>query len=668
MRRSSRISARTTTVKDDSARVAACGPAPSPSLNQPSCKRRKTSQQTQASSSTTKSLKTLYGARRKGKLAALSEMPVDIIYEICSKLHPRDLLQVSRTTKIWRDMLMNKKRSEGIWRNSYIGTEGLPPLPEDIPIPKFVGLLFDRLCHFCNASVSRNIIWIARVRACNKCLQNLTFHLRSSSPHSEHRNGRGRWVDILGYLSYSKCVTAFRRTGYDRVYPAALVAAYMADYKSDSVHTLNEEEQLRWCENRAKEADALIQHSTLCEAWEEEHQLDRSSELQRLREERYTEIVRRLTELGFGDEIQKAGDGFLNHKLVKKPQRLSEKGTNIKDPLISYLQDLKTNRIRRERDGVIDTRKRLVSDLYKKYLSTQPFTAILPCVGEILTHPEISRLVKGTPLDHEVTKDTLRVALERIPESYYSSWRARCDDALVEILGANAPATRADLLLATTAFDLNEELTMDTLSYPHVLVASIITGAYNGLHNPRSRPWSADGLCVARGYRAIAEQVITLVGLNPKTTTAQEMDEQGAWFLWTGEAKGKAAQKLAVNWRGACRLEHYANCQSAKKLRIKLLTPKDTESVRDKYARDVYQGGALAEKVQCVRCEARLEGGSAMRSHLAKWHNISTPTRADYVLSPQVEGGVGIYKWPLMSDEDDGQGSLFRVYNFKGLY
>ncbi|KAL1761216.1 hypothetical protein FB107DRAFT_245069 [Schizophyllum commune] len=288
----------------------------------------------------------------------------------------------------------------------------------------------------------------------------------------------------------------------------------MSDYKSDSVHTLNEEEQLRWL-------------------WK-----------------------------------------------------------NIKDPLISYLQDLKTNRIHRERDGVIDTRKRLVSDLYKKYLSTQPFTAILPCVGEILTHPEISRLVKGTPLDHEVTKDTLRVALEGIPESYYSSWRARCDDALVEILGANAPATRADLSLATTAFDLNEELTMDTLSYPHVLVASTITGAYNGLHNLNSRTWSAHGLRVARGYRAIAEQVITLVGLDPKTTTAQEMDEQGAWFLWTGEAK-----KLAVNWRGACRLEHYANCQSAKKLRIKLLTPKDTELVRDKYARDVHRGGALAEKV-----------------------------------------------------------------------
>lgn len=313
---------------------------------------------------------------------------------------------------------------------------------------------------------------------------------------------------------------------------------------------------------------------------------------------------------------------------------LSAVWRNIKDPLISYLQDLKTNRIRRERDGVIDTRKRLVSDLYKKYLSTQPFTAILPCVGELLTHPEISRLVKDTPLDHEVTKATLRVALEGIAESYYSSWRARCDDALVEILGANAPATRADLSLATTAFDLNEELTMDTLSYPHVLVASTITGAYNGLHNLNSRTWSAHGLRVARGYRAIAEQVITLVGLDPKTTTAQEMDEQGAWFLWTGEAK-----KLVVNWRGAvgcfssfcvhlfpqtihlfqCRLEHYANCQSAKKLRIKLLTPKDTELVRDKYARDVYRGGALAEKVQCVRCEARLKGGSAMRSHLAKW-------------------------------------------------
>ena len=57
---------------------------------------------------------------------------------------------------------------------------------------------------------------------------------------------------------------------------------------------------------------------------------------------------------------------------------LSAVWKNIKDPLISYLQDLKTNRIHRERDGVIDTRKRLVSDLYKKYLSTQPFTAILP--------------------------------------------------------------------------------------------------------------------------------------------------------------------------------------------------------------------------------------------------------------------------------------------------
>ena len=74
--------------------------------------------------------------------------------------------------------------------------------------------------------------------------------------------GEGESISsVIRRMSYFKCVTAFRRTGYDRVYPAALVAAYMTDYKSDSVHTLNEEEQLRWCENRAKEADALIQAS-----------------------------------------------------------------------------------------------------------------------------------------------------------------------------------------------------------------------------------------------------------------------------------------------------------------------------------------------------------------------------------------------------------------------
>ncbi|KAJ3765092.1 hypothetical protein FB446DRAFT_623413, partial [Lentinula raphanica] len=67
--------------------------------------------------------------------------------QIFTRLEPRDLLALARTSKILREALMNRK-AEGIWRvarENYDG--GLPPLPTDLNEPQFARLIFDAHCH-----------------------------------------------------------------------------------------------------------------------------------------------------------------------------------------------------------------------------------------------------------------------------------------------------------------------------------------------------------------------------------------------------------------------------------------------------------------------------------------------------------------------------------------
>ena len=74
-------------------------------------------------------------------------MRADVSWQIVVLLHPRDLLNLARTSKDWRAFLMNRKQ-EPLWKAARIQQEPtMPDLPPFLSEPAYANLMFFKHCH-----------------------------------------------------------------------------------------------------------------------------------------------------------------------------------------------------------------------------------------------------------------------------------------------------------------------------------------------------------------------------------------------------------------------------------------------------------------------------------------------------------------------------------------
>ncbi|KAF5373096.1 hypothetical protein D9758_001493 [Tetrapyrgos nigripes] len=111
----------------------------------------------------------------RGKLGILqklvTEVPLDVIFEIFSHLEPLDILHLSRTSLDLRNLLTTRS-SEHIWKNARLNVEDLLPLPPDLNEIQYAHLFFDTSCgvyeRYCD-----NVCWDVRLRFCKRCVDNV---------------------------------------------------------------------------------------------------------------------------------------------------------------------------------------------------------------------------------------------------------------------------------------------------------------------------------------------------------------------------------------------------------------------------------------------------------------------------------------------------------------
>ncbi|KAF8065416.1 hypothetical protein FPV67DRAFT_1451176 [Lyophyllum atratum] len=76
-------------------------------------------------------------------------MPLDIWLEIFRYLRPVDLLQISRSCKMCREMLLDPSATSA-WRAAFNNLDHPPPpLPADMSFAQYAGLVYGRYCHEC---------------------------------------------------------------------------------------------------------------------------------------------------------------------------------------------------------------------------------------------------------------------------------------------------------------------------------------------------------------------------------------------------------------------------------------------------------------------------------------------------------------------------------------
>ncbi|KAF7347542.1 F-box domain-containing protein [Mycena venus] len=510
---------------------------------------------------TTKKLK-----GRQGRLAGLLSISLDVVFEILGHLHPLDVLRLSRTSKEFRELLMHKS-SRPIWRSSLNNVQDMPPCPPNMTEPQWISLAFDSICQVCH-KIARKVDWSLYIRVCSKCVKTSLAHridICTKGPKGEPT------VDVMQLIP----------TRRDPARPFSMIyfPPELENVKTAYNAIKDNEEKDKFVEERKELVKTLAAHTILCEAWAEGVADNRSAELADRREERYTAIVARLTALGWGVEIESIPprDSLRSHKLVKLPNTLTNRTWNTIEPeMIKYMELMKTRRLAREHATLVVARMAIATKVFRTFKRSQlPWTDIMPGGPDFCEFPKIKDIIVQ-PSSVAVDEQTFEALLPDFP-GMIATWRAGLVEQIITVYkrGHSDKGDLSDdtvqerLKLATSVFKCfscgdenhNNQL-FDTMSmifgfekkhscqplfYPNVLSHRCLTKTaefsmallFMG-EVSKDCAWRSSPIKIDIPTAEIVEKVVRACGMDPETTTVEDMDAADARFACHACADRKA--------------------------------------------------------------------------------------------------------------------------------
>ncbi|KAI5826996.1 hypothetical protein K523DRAFT_330798 [Schizophyllum commune Tattone D] len=620
-------------------------------------------------------------ARRTRKRASrLLRMPLDIIYEILSRLAPKDLLSMSRVTKAFRGMLLGRASAQAPWRNALARVPGLPPPPEGMSEPRLVYLIYGTNCQA--SAMRRSHAPLSQMREnAVSTIVDIAHHLARfvecedlPTYHILKRFFPTGSLDMVNYIPYIQRIDRGRRQELFCVRSAARLAREVMDMATGSskrqmtregMHERQQQNYLvRVAYYAAASREADIQFDALQLALRfanvavQHSRENTQSGIDGGGPERRSEVIRRLKALGFEKELVTYPDAlrqasYLRNKAAKSTKPLSDKHWDrMHGVAVAELKKLYRFRTVSDTTKALSARHEVLVDTYTDLRRSLPFRAFVPTVGDIANAPSVRALLTQPPQQPKPTPAVMQAALAAEPPAFFEDWRTAREDTLLMIIHSRtvsdpcaaaefAPGnlTRATLRLASTVF-MNPK-TGALFSYPHVLCAPALD--IHPSQCPGERGWDPKQLTVRGECAGVVRRMAVLAGLDPWTTTALEMDELDAWYYYP-EAD-KPGQRRALPWR-------YVTKLGMPDRRFEILGPEqmaEARAIADARACDVkfVDGDSL-----CAHCQARFFESTALYTHLREAHNIATPTRKDFILGFGVEYPPG--KPVLLSMPIDG--------------
>ncbi|TRM58382.1 hypothetical protein BD626DRAFT_184913 [Schizophyllum amplum] len=573
----------------------------------------------------------LKGGRSKkgavgGKLAALSEFPLDVMYEIFCYLHPAQLLAISRTNKTLRDALL-RNNARWIWKASFKNVKDIPEPPTDINEPQYARLLFDKSCMFCLAINGCLIAWEARLRFCRRCMQ--TEFIRFADLPVDKSEPRILSF-IIGHIHFFSSVS-----DGTRLYPRAQVEKFVAGY--NRVRD-NEAQATAWLADQLSRYRTTDEHGGRLKQWTDDSVRRRwQTEDDEIRRTRIEFIHEKLREIGWGDELQyKDSLRDLNKDwLLKTPQRLTHRGwKTIEKNVIARVQAIRTKRLERKRESALRASRDSLAQMYEEFLAFKPLDSVFPIVGDLLTIDHIHAAIEDTPIDHNMPWGSLRRLFYDIPQSWLVNWREKADAALVDVLSRDLrrPVTVADLSLASTHFILRPSAYVNAggyvKTYPDVLAdASVVARVKSDdvfyiLFSREYWPWSPARLKATRYHRRLARALVSLAGYDPDTTTRAEMELHDPWFVSYPDSSDSQRMEV-MRWP-------YVMSEIVQKniKKLSVLSEEDTAYCRWEFRR-VGLGNHSGDSVCCRLCQETLRSWQ-ISNHLHTVHRAECLTTRHY--------------------------------------
>ncbi|KAL4252494.1 hypothetical protein ABKN59_002771 [Abortiporus biennis] len=567
---------------------------------------------------------------RRGSLKMLLEMPLDILYDIFSCMHPMDLLNLARTNKDFRSLLMNKL-SANLWRASRATVEGLPECPRFLSEPAYANLAFDGHCYNC-FKPAKHVIWEFLVRYCNKCKDEMT----------------------------TSSVTVFLTMNLldNLIVPNSMVCLIRDKHRQTCMHvpdeanvlrkyqSLTEDERPGFVQDRrdlVRDIEAFVPKA---QAWYRTKQHARSEELETIRKNRLQGILQRLRDIGWADELERLKTQEYAPLMKIASVRLSKPLTDrtwqtMRGEVIRCMENVKARRLRVERVELLKSRmvvlKEVLDSVHPGYEARKRG---LPPLVEWAMMPQI-QVILDTP--DNVTVDKSHLGFLKDDWSTLSqSWREGVVDDLRN-LARKYVVLHDDVdplsLVVTSCFYCKR--CCKVYIFPSILSHSCKLIPFVDPPRPPSTDLNYED-CIKDLLRVtgrwntenveidgdLTESIIEAFGLDPFRATPQEMDQ----------LKTRISCKLCdrdirpiMSWRAA--VVHYYTQHSEK-------TPKwdsvDEEEL--KMAEPLEANAAIAyEKAPlwyCRHCPTTLSRSygrtkSSAETHLLQSHGIENAAQDD---------------------------------------
>ncbi|KAG9226924.1 hypothetical protein CCMSSC00406_0003403 [Pleurotus cornucopiae] len=506
----------------------------------------------------------LVGSRKRGRLSALPEMPLDILFEILQYLDPLDLLRMARTTKDLRSVLMNRS-ALSVWKSARANIPFLLDCPEGVSEPAFANFMFTTNCHVCLSPRAAYSFAARCVRYCRICID----HKVIWKPFSN--------FDLLGALPGGRAASFKLMYTYEVNRPNTPVARVWLQQDYDDLL----KEYQEFPDSATKAEDFLeLKKSTANDIgkreyeyrdWMEQQEALRSMQRYAARDKRRDAILDKLTTAGFGEDIRGMAtweiQQFRNHPMVKQPRLLSDRiWKNIEPVMVALMLMFRDQRKQRERAKIIARRRELFARMVNLYERDCPLGEVVPSAADLYfldSAITMRQIIEESPDEEEITLEHFAEYKNQLPQ-LCSEWKTSMIPQLLSVI-QRAPGEEVDesvLHLAKTIFAC--KLCDESIFYPEVLAHACLqehplfgpvdVSRRSALLDLETAPWNENHALTYIPRRVdSASEVIRGCGLKPDTAKTEDLDAKNFWAMSSTAYSGDVE---VMDWRRAVKVSH----------------------------------------------------------------------------------------------------------------
>ncbi|KAI0753847.1 hypothetical protein C8Q74DRAFT_1393285, partial [Fomes fomentarius] len=400
----------------------------------------------------------------------LPHLAVEIQLKVYSYLDPRDLLVLARTCRQFRAFFLHRS-NEPLWRAAGENAGNLPPCPPFMSESAFLNLLFSTYCQNCGRPGVWKVMWAWFAWYCPKCVIALSYtyneardKMRNVDRQIQHKalTTPSALLNLFGAIE-GQAERYYHHNTWGRRYyhhNTGIVFRLRKTHVDSFIQALDQlakpitDEARSQVIGRQKAYIApKLPYIKACKDWHDKRRTEWADRLEAKRCEHFTEIVTRLNERGWDQEvelIQYHGIDIVKMEalqVVRQPSRLTPKCKSspwekVFKAIYPMLQLYRHKRLVKECTGVFRPRfAALQAAILAHYVQ-------LPRTAHMDYHPDSvdlalmdeCRAIADVPADQTVTQEDFA----RVVPELAARWEQERKKELTEAVIARLPKPPPD--------------------------------------------------------------------------------------------------------------------------------------------------------------------------------------------------------------------------------